>query len=198
MAQEQSKGRSGRLSRRAALRAGATIGAVGAGLAVGAAGTMPGVASAAPAGWRREHLEVEFTPVNAASVVRAGSGPPQRGDTFYVDAPIYPVGQVGARQIGEYQCFGAWTNLSSDTGARDLRLTTVQFHLFGRGIIMGLINEGGAAPSDHIGAVQGGTGAFIGALGIFRQVSLSGGTTGVTAGQQVVRGLFDLILPDLG
>src|SRR5687767_15779000 len=101
-----------RLSRRAALRIGALTGALGAGLAIGPGDST--LSSARPAyaqagAWRQEKLEVDFTPVEPISMVRAGSGPPQRGDWFYIDAPIFPMGQIGTTQIGTYQCFGAWT-----------------------------------------------------------------------------------------
>ena len=100
--------------------------------------------------------------------------------------------------VGIYQCFGAWTNAGTDTAAFDQRLTSVQFRLDGRGAIMGIINEGGADPAVHVGAVQGGTGEFAGALGTFQQVLVAGGVPGVTAGQNVFRGVFELILPNLG
>lgn len=196
MVQEHAITRMVRLSRRTALRSGATIGAVGASLAVGAAGSVLGPASAAAQGspWRMEHLEADFTPINPVSIVRAGSGPPQRGDWFYTDGPIFAVGDVGGTQIGQYQCFGAWTNAGTETSAGDQRLTSVKFDLFGRGQIMGLINEGGADQPAIIGAVQGGTGAFTGALGTFRQV---GPAAGVVAQPLVVRAVLDLMLPNL-
>lgn len=189
-----------RVSRRAALRAGAVVGAAGAGLAAGATGTRlgPGSAAAQPASWRMVHLEVDSVVEPAVSIVRAGSGPPQRGDSFYLSARLYPAGQTNRPQIGVYQCFGAWTAAGTETDAPDQRLTTVQYHLAGRGAIMGLINEGGANPSAHIGAVQGGTGEFTGALGTFRQVLLSGPLPGVAAGQAVARGVLDLMLPAAG
>jgi hypothetical protein len=189
-----------RLSRRAALRRGGTAGVLGAGLAVGVGGPALGSATSAcaqAAGWRAEHLEVEFTPVDPVSIVRAGSGPPQRGDWFYIDAPIYPMGQIGITQIGTYQCFGAWTRAGSETDAPDQRFTSVQFR-FEDGAIMGLINEAGKDPSVHVGAVQGGTGRFTGALGTFRQMNLTGVISGVTPGQAAVRAIFDLMLPNPG
>ena len=70
---------------------------------------------------------------------------------------------------------------------------------------MGLINEGGADPDSLVGAVQGGTGRFVGASGTFQQVTVQGPTPGVVAtpgapgtpgpGQFVVRAVFDLTLP---
>jgi hypothetical protein len=154
---------------------------------------------AAPAGWRTEHLEFEQTPVDPISIVRAGSGPPQRGDHFYVDAPIYAVGDVGGTQIGTYQCFGAWTHASDDTSAPDQRLTTVRYS-FDDGTIMGLINELGADPSSTFGAVQGGTGAYTGALGSFQQLpgeppATPGAGTPPAVVPNVVRSTFDLLLP---
>jgi hypothetical protein len=142
-------------------------------------------------------MEVDFTPVDPISMVRAGSGPPQRGDWFYIDAPIFPMGQIGTTQIGTYQCFGAWTRAGSETDAPDQRFTSVQFR-FDDGAIMGLINEGGKDPSAHVGAVQGGTGRFAGALGTFRQINLTGVISGVTPGQAAVRASLDLMLPNPG
>ena len=83
------------------------------------------------------------------------------------------------------------------TDAPDQRLTTIQFHLYDKGAIMGLINEGGVAQPKIVGAVQGGTGAYTGALGTFAQVGLAAGTAGAPA-RQVVRATFELLLPDLG
>jgi hypothetical protein len=60
---------------------------------------------------------------------------------------------------------------------------------------MGLINEAGAEPSSHMGAVQGGTGEFAGVSGVFRQENLSGTIVGVNTNQAAFRGIFDLILP---
>jgi hypothetical protein len=189
-----------RLSRRAVLRTGALTSALGAGLAVGAGGSILATATPARAqagAWRQERLEVDFTPVDPISMVRAGSGPPQRGDWFYIDAPIYPAEQIGSAQLGTYQCFGAWTRAASETDAPDQRFTSVQFR-FEDGAIMGLINEGGKDPSSHVGAVQGGTGRFAGALGTFRQINLTGVISGVTPGQAAVRASFDLMLPNPG
>jgi hypothetical protein len=190
-----------RLSRRVALRTGAAAGVAGVGLAVGATGRAIAQGTA-PAGWRTEHLEVDVTPQDPVSITRAGDGPPQRGDWFYVDAPIYAAGDVGGTQIGTYQCFGAWTRASDDTEAPDLRLTTVQFR-FDDGTIAGLINELGTDPSTTFGTVQGGTGAYIGALGSFQQLpgdppaTPAGGTPPAVV-PNVVRSTFDLLLPDLG
>jgi hypothetical protein len=181
---EQPGKKTARLDRRAALRAGAA----GAGVAIGAAGLGLGAASAGP-----RTFEVDAVVVDPVSIVRAGSGPPQRGDFFHVSARIYDAGRTDGPVIGEYQCFGTWTAAGTDTGARDQRLTTVQYHLFGMGAIMGLINEGGADPTGHIGAVQGGTGAFAGALGTFRQLNLTGPIPGVAPGQTVFRASFDLM-----
>ena len=121
MVQQHAIMRMVRLSRRAALRIGALTGALGAGLAVGTGGSDLGLvrpARAQAGAWRQEQLEVDFTPVDPISIVRAGSGPPQRGDWFYMDAAIYPMGQVGGTQIGTYQCFGGWTHAASDTATR--------------------------------------------------------------------------------
>jgi hypothetical protein len=67
-------------------------------------------------------------------------------------------------------------------GARETRLTTVIFDLDGQGMITGLIHEPPSA--DLVGAVQGGTGRFTGALGTFRQLGM--------------RSVFDLLLPNVG
>jgi hypothetical protein len=180
--------RAGRVRRQAALRGGAALGAAGAVLAAAAP-------AAAHTGRRTLHLEVDFTPVEPVSLVRAGSGPPQRGDFFYVDAPVFARGGVGGAPIGTYQCFGAWTRAGTDTGAPDQRLTSVQYHLAGQGVLQGLINEGGAAPDEHVGTVQGGSGRFAGAIGTFRQLILAA-TPGAVAPATAVRAVFDLLLPD--
>jgi len=206
MSQTRSTTETTRLSRRGALRTGAAAGAAGVGLAVGAGAPGRAIAQGgAPAGWRTEHLEVEFTPgtpLPPVSITLAGGGPPQRGDWFYVDAPLYAADDAGGTQIGTYQCFGAWTHAADDATAPDLRLTTVQYQ-FADGAIMGLINEFGA-DDPHVGAVQGGTGRYTGALGTFSQVDApampaspdASGTP--TSDVDAVRAVFDLILPDLG
>jgi len=194
MVQQHAITRVVRLSRRAALRLGALTGALGAGLTI-LSPARPAHAQAA--GWRQEKLEGDFTPVDPISMVRAGSGPPQRGDWFYIDAPIFPMGQIGTTQIGTYQCFGAWTHAGSETDAPNQRFTSVQFQ-FDDGAIMGLINEGGKDPSAHVGAVQGGTGRFAGAIGTFRQINLTGVISGVTPGQAANRAILDLMLPNPG
>ncbi|MEA2584725.1 MAG: hypothetical protein QOF33_2810 [Thermomicrobiales bacterium] len=189
-------------SRRTALGRFAAGGLAAAALAAVGTNRRAAAQGAAPAGWRTEHLEFDVTPQDPVTIPRAGSGPPQRGDWFYVDAPIYAAGDVGGTQIGTYQCFGAWTHASNETAAHDLRLTTVQFQ-FDDGNIMGLINELGADPTTTFGAVQGGTGAYIGALGTFQQLpgeppaTPSAGTPPAVV-PNVVRTTFDLILPNLG
>ena len=195
-ASKDSLGEKPRLSRRAALRAGATLGAVGIGLAIGATngGRGPARAAAQPASpWRMEHLELPRGSNTSVSIVRAGSGPPQRGDTYYNDAPIFAEDAIGGTPIGTYVCFGAWTHASTETGEADLRLTSIQWRL-ADGTITGLGNEGGTDPatgvagnSHHVGTVQGGSGRFLGAFGTFRQVTQPVGS----------RDVFDLILPNL-
>ena len=190
------------ISRRTAWRAGVAAGAAGVSLTVGAAGPVRASQGATPTAMRSEHLEVLFTPVNPVSITLAGGGPPQRGDHFYVDGPIYAVGDVNGTRIGTYQCFGAWTAAANDVDAPTQRLTTVQY-LLDDGSIMGLINEAGMA--DSVGAVQGGTGRFVGASGTFQQITVQppgpGGDSSPVApgtpgpGQFVVRAVFDLILP---
>ena len=147
------------ISRRTALRTGAAAGAAGVGMTVAAAAPVRATQDATPTGMRSEHLEVDWTPVEPVSIVRAGSGPPQRGDHFYIDGPIYAAGDVNGTQIGTYQCFGAWTAAATETDAPDQRLTTIQFR-FDDGIITGLINEGGRDQPSIVGAVQGGTGRY--------------------------------------
>ena len=102
MAQQHAITRMVRLSRRAALRIGTLTGALAAGLAVGSGGSSLSTvrpAHAQAGAWRQEKLEVDFTPVDPISIVRAGSGPPQRGDWFYVDGPIYAADHVGGAEI---------------------------------------------------------------------------------------------------
>jgi hypothetical protein len=190
------------ISRRTALRAGAVAGAAGVSMTVGAAGSVRATQDATPAGMRSEHLEVDYTPVDPVTITRAGGGPPQRGDHFYVDGPIYAAGDVNGTRIGTYQCFGAWTAAADDAVAPIQRLTTVQF-LLDDGAIVGLANEAGTIGS--FGAVHGGTGRFVGASGTFRQNGLQNPTPGVVPapgapgtpgpGQYVLRAVFDLILP---
>lgn len=159
------------------------------------------------AGMQSEHLEVVFTPSDPVTITLAGGGPPQRGDYFYVDGPIYAADDVNGTQIGMYHCFGAWTSAADATDAPYSRLTTVQF-LMDEGSIMGLINELG--PDDgarNVGAVQGGTGRYTSALGTFQQLpgpSAEEGAMGTpgpgtpAAGQNVVRAVFELMLPQAG
>jgi hypothetical protein len=158
----------------------------------------------AKGGRRSEQLEVVLTPMNPVTITLAGGGPPQRGDHFYVDAPIYAAGDVNGTRIGTYQCFGAWTAAASATDAPDQRFTTVQY-ILDDGAIMGAINEAGANPDGHVGAVQGGTGRYVGASGTFQQITVQGPQAGVIAtpgppgtpgtGQFVVKAVFDLTLP---
>jgi hypothetical protein len=190
------------ISRRTALRAGAAASAAGVGMTVAANG--PARAAQDAAGMQSEHLEVVFTPADPVTITLAGGGPPQRGDYFYVDGPIYAVDDVNGTQIGMYHCFGAWTFAADDTDAPYLRLTTVQY-LMDDGSIMGLINELGLDDgARNVGAVQGGTGRYTGALGTFQQLpgpSAAEGTMATpgpgtpAAGQNVVRAVFDLMLP---
>ena len=186
-AERQSK----RVSRRAALRTSTAVGVAGVGLAVGATGRGlgPGRAAASAGG----SFAVDGVIDPAVSIVRAGSGPPQRGDFFYTSARLFQVDKTDGPQIGVYQCFGAWTAASTETDAPDQRLTSVQFRLDGVGAIMGIINEGGAAGNAHVGALQGGTGAFTGVLGTFRQELLSGPLPGIAPGQAVFRAHFTLM-----
>jgi hypothetical protein len=169
-----------------------------------AAGPVRAAQEATPSGMRSEQLEVLFTPVDPVTITRAGGGPPQRGDYFYVDGPIFAVGDVNGTQIGMYHCFGAWTS-ADDPDAPYLRLTTVQY-LLDDGSIMGLINEIGADPTSLVGAVQGGTGRYTGALGTFQQLPGPGAAEGSMAtpgpgtpgaGQNVVRAVFELMLPQV-
>lgn len=181
---------------------------------LGAGGAAAGVIGAFGLGQRHtvaqgtttEHLELDFTPHDAVSITLAGDGPPQRGDWFYVDAPVYAAGDVNGTRIGTYECFGAWVAAADDTEAVAQRLTTVHFRL-DDGSIMGVINEFGTG--DHVGAVQGGTGRYAGALGTFQQLdgpSAPPATPGAPAAspaagtplpdQFVVRAVFELMLPN--
>jgi hypothetical protein len=191
------------MSRRTALRAAAAASAAGVGITVATAGPVRAAQDATPAGMQSEHLEVVFTPVDPVTVTLAGGGPPQRGDYFYVDGPIYAVDDVNGTQIGMYHCFGAWTSAADTTNVPYHRLTTVQY-LMDDGSIMGLINEIGADPTSLVGAVQGGTGRYTGALGTFQQLSGPSAAEGTMAtpapgtpgaGQNVVRAVFELMLP---
>jgi hypothetical protein len=201
MSHGQSTGTSTPISRRTALRAGAAAGAAGVSVTAGAASPVRATQDATPAGMRREQLDVDWTPVDPVSITRAGGGPPQRGDHFYVDGPIYAAGDVNGTRIGVYQCFGAWTAAADDVDAPNQRLTSVQF-LFDDGSIVGMINEAGTGSA--IGAVQGGTGRFLGVSGTFDQRGLnppgpdpSPGAPGTPGpGQYVLRTTFDLILPE--
>jgi hypothetical protein len=200
------------ISRRTALQAGI---AASAAVTVNAVESGRGAAQdATPAamGAMTEHLEVEVVVSNPVTITLAGGGPPQRGDHFYIDGPIYAAGDAGGTQIGQYNCFGAWTTAAANTDATYQRLTTVQFRL-DDGSIMGLINEGGTGP--NIGAVQGGTERYMGVLGTFTQTVVQGTTPGVptpAAGENatpaataaaapagtLVHSVFDLIWPMQG
>ena len=195
-------------SRRAALVRGGAAGATAALLGVVSRGraalAQDATPVAAPAGWRAQHLEVTFVPHDPVSITLAGSGPPQRGDHFYIDASIHAMGDEMGAEIGIYRCFGAWVAAADATDVPAQRLTTVQFILFNDGIIFGLINEGGANSDMHIGAVQGGNGTYAGAFGTFRQLSREGAVAGTTQGTpgatpeaapNVVDAVFDLVLP---
>ena len=201
MSPDRSASTKASISRRTALRAGAAASAAGVGMTVAAAGPVRAAQDATPAGMRSEHLEVVFIPADPVTITLAGGGPPQRGDYFYVDGPIYAVEDVNGTQLGMYHCFGAWTTAADDTAAPYQRLTTVQF-LMDEGSIMGLINELGTEQVSTVGAVQGGTGRYTGALGTFQQLPTEDPAEGATpapgtpgAGQNVVRAVFELMLP---
>jgi len=171
--------------------------ATGVGLVAGGALPAQAAAPIQRARWTTLHLELDITPVNPVSVVRAGSGPPQCGDSFYVEGPIFATGDAGGARIGKYQCFGPWTADSNDSGAPDNRLTTVEVTLDGRVAIMGLINETTmGSQAGIVGAVHGGTGEFLAALGSFHQprMMVPGADGGTVA---VLRGIFDLVLLNL-
>jgi hypothetical protein len=201
MSPDRSPSTKASISRRTALRAGAAASAAGVGMTVAAAGPVRAAQDAT--GMQSEHLEVVFTPADPVTITLAGGGPPQRGDYFYVDGPIYAVDDVNGTQIGMYHCFGAWTSAAEATDVPYHRLTTVQY-LMDEGSIMGLINEIGDDPTSLVGAVQGGTGRFTGALGTFQQLdgpSAAEGTMATpgpgtpAAGQNVVWAVFELMLP---
>jgi hypothetical protein len=203
MSHERSTSKNAPISRRTALRAGA---AASAAVTVATAGSKAVMAQGGT-----EHLEVHVVVANPVNITRAGGGPPQRGDYFYIDGPIYAADDIGGAQIGQYNCFGAWTTAADDTAAPYQRLTTVQF-LLDEGSIMGLINEGGSDPDIKVGAIQGGTGRFTGALGTFQQFVEQGTTPGVATPEPapgeaagtpapagtVVRTVFELMLPAQG
>src|SRR5215217_1279935 len=111
------------ITRRTALRAGAAASAAGVGMTVATAGPVRAAQDATPAGMRSEHLEVVFIPADPVTITLADGGPPQRGDHFYVDGPIYAMGDVNGTRIGTYQCFGAWTAAADDAVAPIQRLT---------------------------------------------------------------------------
>ncbi len=184
----------GRMDRRMALRAAVPLAAGGAGLAL--AGHGVAAAPAQASAWTAMHLELDFIagPPGAVSITLAGGGPAQRGDWFYVDADIFAMDDGGGTKIGFYQCFGAWTNAGTETSAPDQRLNLVQFHLDNRGAIFGVINEAGGMQAQLVGAITGGTGEFLGALGSFRQPIIQP-ATGATP--QINRGVLDLLLPNV-
>jgi hypothetical protein len=203
----------GELTRRGALGRFATGGAAAllaaAGLERRAAAAQQATPQAATVSWQTMHLEVDFVPQHPVSITAAGGGPPQRGDWFFVDAPIYKPDDTNGTPIGTYLCFGAWTAAATANAAPNQRLTTVQYHL-ADGSVMGLINEGGpiANQPNVLGAVQGGTGAYVGAIGTFTQHTLA--PTGTVAGTiatpgatpaptaSPVRAIFDLLMPVRG
>ena len=189
MSQAQAGSDSGRLSRRAALRTGAAIGGAGAGLAVGLVGGKPAANAAGDVDWQSERLEMDLTPADPVSIVRADGGTPMRGDTFYMDGALYAKDDAGGRQTGMYHAFGVWTHDATDSEAPYQLLVNVQFRLFGTGSIMGMVNGGGTEPAGHEGAIQGGTGQYAGAQGTFRQRVISEAPT------LVVRAAFDMLLP---
>ena len=196
----------GGMSRRTALLRGSATGAAAA--VVGAFGfgrralAQDATTMEAPAGWRSESMQVTVLPHDPVTITLAGSGPPQRGDHFYVDAPIYALEDEAGSEIGTYQCFGAWTAAADDATAQNQRLTTVQF-ILADGSIMGLINEGGTGFNDHVGVVQGGSGAYAGALGTFMQITREAAATetpGATPAPTplIVDTTLDLLLPGEG
>jgi hypothetical protein len=199
MSHDRAPRTSASVTRRTALRAGVAASAVA---AVVTARPHTAVAQGI------EHLEVHVVVSNPVNITRAGGGPPQRGDYFYIDGPIYAADDIGGAEIGQYHCFGAWTTAADDTAAPYQRLTTVQF-LLDDGSIMGLINEGGSDPDIKVGAIQGGTGRYSGALGTFQQFVEQGTTPGVATPEAasddaaatpapagtVVRSVFELMLP---
>ena len=195
------------ISRRTALQAG-----IAAGAAVTVNAVEPGRGAAQDAtppamSMMTEHLEVDVVVANPVTITLAGGGPPQRGDFFYIDGPIYAAGDAGGTPIGQYNCFGAWTTAADDASATYQRLTTVQFRL-DDGSIMGLINEGGPDPGANVGAIQGGTDQYTGVLGTFTQTVVEGPVPGVATpaataatpapAGTLVHAVFDLIRPSQG
>ena len=139
---------------------------------------------------------MDLLPVDPVSIVRAGSGPPQRGDWFFLHGPLFPVGGTAGATIGVYQCFGAWTRAATETSAPDQRLVTVLWNLVGRGWITGLTHEGGANPNAHVGASKAVRGSSTGRWGRSGRCCWRGSCPGWPPARAVVRGVLDLLLPD--
>ena len=195
------------ISRRAAIMRGGATGAAAA--VLGTLGLRQRTLAqemtpmAAPAGWKTQHVEVSQIPHDPVSITLAGSGPPQRGDHFYIDAPIYAKGDEGGardRNLPMFRCLDRRRRRHIMLGsAADYR----PLHPLQRmAAIMGLINEAGVDPNSHVGAVQGGSGAYAGAIGTFQQLSRTGTPVGVATpggtpspGPNVVDAVFDLLLP---
>ncbi len=186
MSRKAGEREAGRLSRRAALRVGAMFGAAGAGIASVA---PTATAQDEEVTWREERVELDFTPLEPVSTMRSAGESPTRGDTFYMDGPIFAKDDVGGNQTGMYHSFGTWTTDSTNTDAAYQIVANVQFRLFGTGSIMGMVNGGGTEPGGHEGAIQGGAGQYAGAQGTFRQRVVS------ESPRVVVRTMFDMILP---
>ena len=102
-----------------------------------------------------------------------------------------------------YHCFGAWTTAADDTDAPYQRLTTVQY-LMDDGAIMGLINELGADRPPLSVRCKGEPDAI---RVLWERSNSSRGTSPAEgtmatpapgtpgAGQNVVRAVFELMLP---
>src|SRR3954471_13274926 len=89
------------INRRTAVRVGVaasaavTVGAVSAAPLAAQEATPPAMVAAT------EHLEVDVVVSNPVTITLAGGGPPQRGDHFYIDGPIYGAGDAGGTPVGQ-------------------------------------------------------------------------------------------------
>jgi hypothetical protein len=100
------------------------------------------------------HLEVDVVVGMPVSTVRAGSGPPQRSDGFFLDAVIHETDATDGPPIGDYQCLAHGPTSALRPAHPTKHFTSVQFSLAGRGAIVGIINEAGANPASLVGAVH--------------------------------------------
>lgn len=177
------------MNRREALRTTAALGVAGAGLVGGSSGPRLGAARAAalPGGWRSLRLEFDVGSTEpGVSILRAGMGMAQRGDQFMADGQIYAAEAPSGPPIGYWQCNAVWIATQGDTSVPHTLFCLFWYELDGRGAITGPSNRAGMNPLAHVGAVTGGAGEFLGALGSWTQAPSIQGRT---------RQIFDLLLP---